>query len=93
MDKAEHLEQFASLYIGCKVIRAVECDKYTFQQEVQNKALPDGDNEPGYMVIYPDKYISWSPADTFIHAYRLVSEYETELFRKGLEINDKEVTA
>lgn len=33
----------------------------------------------GYKVMYPDGYFSWSPANTFEEAYRLVSEAEKKI--------------
>jgi len=53
------------LYIGCKLIRAYEDNK---------------DGQPGYCVIYPDGYESWSPKAVFENAYRLVTDGERELF-------------
>jgi hypothetical protein len=28
------------------------------------------ESQPGYKVIYPDGYVSWSPAEVFENAYR-----------------------
>jgi hypothetical protein len=53
-------------YIGAKLIRAYRNDK------------ADGNN-PGYTVIYPDGYESWSPKETFETAYREVTEAEKGL--------------
>lgn len=41
-------------YIGTKLIEAIPAQK---------------DGEDGYKVVYPDGYISWSPADVFERAY------------------------
>ena len=40
-------------YIGTKLIEAIPAQK---------------DGEDGYKVVYPDGYISWSPADVFERA-------------------------
>ena len=53
------------LYVGAKLIKAYPHDK---------------DGKPGYAVIYPDGYESWSPKETFENAYRLVTDGEKELF-------------
>jgi hypothetical protein len=53
------------LFIGAKLIRAYKAEK---------------DGKPGYIVIYPDNYVSWSPKEVFEEAYRLVSDKECELF-------------
>ena len=41
-------------YIGTKLIEAIQAQK---------------DGKDGYKVVYPDGYISWSPADVFERAY------------------------
>lgn len=48
-------------YIGTKIIQAVKEEK---------------DGMPGYKVIYPDGYVSWSPKNVFEAAYRKVSDSE-----------------
>ena len=68
------------LYVGAKLIRAYPMDEHSFI-----KAHRDGDttknfNRPGYLVKYPDGYISWSPKDVFENAYREVTDSERELF-------------
>ncbi len=42
-------------YIGVKIVKA----------EPQEKK-----GKPGYKVVYPDGYVSWSPKDVFEEAYR-----------------------
>lgn len=51
-------------YIGSKIITAEPQDK---------------DGAPGYRVVYPDNYVSWSPKAVFEEAYRPVSNGEAEL--------------
>lgn len=51
-------------YIGTKIVQA--------ELFVRNGA-------PGYKVIYPDGYESWSPIKTFQDAYREVSDAERKL--------------
>jgi hypothetical protein len=51
-------------YVGTKIIRA----------EPENR-----DGEAGYKVVYPDGYVSWSPAATFEEAYRPISSAEVAL--------------
>jgi hypothetical protein len=51
-------------YIGCKIIRAYPNEK---------------DERPGYTVIYPDGYESWSPKDVFEGSYREVTQQEKNL--------------
>lgn len=53
-------------YIGAKIIKA----------EPQLK-----DGQPGYKVLYPDDYVSWSPKAVFEEAYREVSEDEMALLK------------
>lgn len=58
--------QRGKAYVGTKIIRAYRNDR--------------GDGaSPGYTVIYPDGYVSWSPRDTFEACYREVSTAEKAL--------------
>jgi hypothetical protein len=45
-------------YVGAKIILAAPEDK---------------DGQPGYRVVYPDGYVSWSPKATFEECYRPVN--------------------
>ncbi len=67
-------------YIGSKIINAEPQDR---------------DGAPGYKVVYPDNYVSWSPKAVFEEAYRLVSDGERDLIENplastvaGLRAND-----
>lgn len=51
-------------YVGTKIIQAEPEEK---------------DGKPGYQVIYPDGYVSWSPKATFEAAYREISRAEAQL--------------
>ena len=51
-------------YIGCKIIQA----------EMMSR-----DGEPGYKVVYPDGYVSWSPKAQFERAYRKIGIDEKKL--------------
>jgi hypothetical protein len=67
------------LYIGCKIIRAYPATEAEFQ-ELRGLQIATLDvSEPGYIVYYPDNYVSWSPKEVFEEAYRLVSEKEITL--------------
>ena len=50
-------------YIGTKIIQAEECPAW--KDVGQNKV-----GDPGYKVVYPDGYESWSPKAVFEEAYR-----------------------
>ena len=63
------------VYIGTKVVKAVEMSKHKYRDYRGNEA--DGKpDEDGYKVTYEDGYESWSPAATFERAYRQVTEAE-----------------
>jgi hypothetical protein len=66
-------------YIGCKVIKARQMDHYEFLTQVKGQATPDHENSPGYLVEYPDGYISWSPQHVFENAYREVLQGEVSI--------------
>ena len=50
-------------YIGTKLIQAEPCPAW---KDAGNHKTGD----PGYKVVYPDGYVSWSPKDVFEDAYR-----------------------
>lgn len=65
-------------YIGTKIINA-------------EPAMKSG--VEGYQVVYPDGYISWSPAEAFEGAYREISSGEQALLKVGGEAKDAGVRA
>lgn len=67
-------------YIGTKMIQAEPATREEFAAVKRNAAdqpgtlkKPIDPMEDGYMVIYPDGYISWSPKTVFEKAYRPTS--------------------
>lgn len=50
-------------YIGTKMVQAEPCEAW---KDAGNHKVGD----PGYKVVYPDGYESWSPKDVFEEAYR-----------------------
>lgn len=82
-------------YIGTKVIHAEPATqgdfRYTKAVAVDpDTAKHDGDTTPGYMVIYEDGYVSWSPQDVFEEAYRPTDGMNfglaTEAMKKGCKV-------
>jgi hypothetical protein len=63
-----HGEKIMQAYIGAKIINAEPYAK--------------GD-EPGYRIVYPDGYVSWSPKAVFEEAYRPISVGEHQIMRRG----------
>jgi len=64
-------------YIGTKIIQAMPMTKQQFGLE-KNQPIEPG-HTPGYKVLYPDGYTSWSPKSVFENAYREVTDGEYEL--------------
>lgn len=66
-------------YIGTKIIQAEPESKLDLSGEI-----------PGYKVVYPDGYTSWSPAVAFDEAYRETSGMPfglaIEALKKGLKV-------
>ena len=63
-------------YIGVKIVKAkqgtmaeAQAMKSGCSVEIRKK-LSDGEGGVGYIVKYPDGYISWSPKDAFENTYR-----------------------
>ena len=72
------------IYIGCKIIQAEPMGKCAFLEKVKGQDCFGRATRPGYKVVYPDGYVSWSPKKVFEEAYRLISEKE-KLLISGLE--------
>jgi hypothetical protein len=65
-------------YIGTKIVQAEPMDAATFG--ALHSKSPQGTGD-GYVVVYEDGYTSWSPKETFEHAYRRVTDAEADLIR------------
>lgn len=66
-------------YIGVKIVKAkpgtmaeAQAMKSKCPVEVQERIFKQSGtvNQDGYIIKYPDGYISWSPKDVFEKAYR-----------------------
>jgi len=76
----EEKAQETKLYVGAKIIRGTPMDERSFLRDFKGEDQSDREARPGYLVIYPDGYKSWSPKNTFEDAYRLVTSGERALF-------------
>ena len=58
-------------YIGVKIVKAEPMTKGEFnKQRGALSPLIEQSGEEGYVVMYPDGYVSWSPKKVFENAYR-----------------------
>lgn len=62
-------------YIGCKLIAAEPMTRGEYN-EYRGWKIPENENpdDRGYIIFYPDKYISWSPKEIFENAYMEVND-------------------
>ena len=60
-------------YIGVKIIEAKPMNLGDYN-DYKGWTIPENENpkRDGYLVKYSDDYISWSPAEAFREAYRLI---------------------
>ena len=69
-------------YIGTKIIQAEPHEK--------DYGPPETHGQPGYRVVYPDGYTSWSPKSAFEEAYRETSAMSfglaVEAMKKGKRV-------
>ena len=69
-------------YIGTKIIQAEPHEK--------DYGPPETHGQPGYRVVYPDGYTSWSPKSAFEEAYRKTSAMSfglaVEAMKKGKRV-------
>lgn len=56
-------------YIGSKTIAAAPMSECTFLEREKGQDTRNREDSPGYLVVYPDGYRSWSPKDVFEAAY------------------------
>jgi len=64
-------------FIGSKIIRAKRMTHDNFIRTVKNtEPDPNAEDQQGWLVEYPDNYLSWSPDSVFQEAYRLISSKE-----------------
>jgi hypothetical protein len=76
-------------FTGTKTVKAGVCSRKCAEELIGRKMRPDSDeieDEPGYLVIYPDGYKSWSPKKVFEEAYQL-----SESFIDRMKIEQEEV--
>ena len=66
-------------YIGAQIIKAQPMTKDDFARMKGGTPDPNEENADGYLVEYPDNYLSWSPKRVFEEAYRLISDGEKRL--------------
>ena len=65
-------------YVGTKIIQAEPMDECSFLKS-KGQDVSSRETRPGYRVIYPDGYVSWSPEQTFEIAYREITDSELGL--------------
>lgn len=63
-------------YIGFKLIHAEPMTVAEYNERVR-PLVYSGDSQEGYMVTYPDRFISWSPKEVFEKAYMQVGDNNT----------------
>jgi len=63
-------------FIGVKIIQARPMDECSFLRDYKGEDTTNQESRPGYLVVYPDGYKSWSPKHVFEGAYRRISEEE-----------------
>ena len=68
-------------YIGSKIILAEQMDECSFLKKIKGQNVENRETRPGYKVVYPNGYVSWSPQDAFETAYREITNSEKELMR------------
>lgn len=66
-------------YVGCKIVAAKPMDECAFLAAFRNEDVANRETRPGYLVIYPDGYKSWSPKNVFDTCYRKVTVDEYDL--------------
>jgi len=70
-------------FIGSKIVRAKPMGENDYLRDVKGvKDVLATHGKNGYLVQYPDGYLSWSPKDVFEEAYRAVSGGEKLIIQR-----------
>ena len=77
------------LYIGCKIIKAYPMTENDFLVKFKNSENNPSNTKEGYLVIYPDGYHSWSPANVFETSYREIIQSELDLVISTFEYDNE----
>ncbi len=79
-------------YIGVKIIEAKPMNRGEYN-EYRGWTIPEDENpaDEGYLVVYPDGYVSWSPKPQFEEAYRetagsMTFGHAIEALKKGKKV-------
>lgn len=82
-------------YIGVKIIEAKPMNRGEYN-EYRGWTIPTDENpaDEGYLVVYPDGYVSWSPKPQFEEAYRetaggMTFGHAIEALKKGYKVSRK----
>ncbi|MEW5804316.1 MAG: hypothetical protein AB1847_19655 [bacterium] len=63
-------------YVSSKIVKAAPMDDRTFMEKARGKVLAGVSSQPGYIVEYRDKYVSWCPKEEFESTHREITEAE-----------------
>lgn len=82
-----------SFYLSTKLVKCAECNEYYFRLRFKREKDLDeslGSND-GYVIQYPDGYISWCPKNVFEITNREVTNEEYKFILPSTEeISDEE---
>ncbi len=63
-------------YVSAKIIKGEPMDECTFLKNFKGQEDKNRETRPGYHVLYPDGYHSWSPKEAFDNSHREITEGE-----------------
>ena len=82
-----------SMYIGTKVVLAMPMTMTEAQKVLGREIKPATVEEDGYLVVYKDGYMSWSPKSVFDDAYHKIVGMDfgevIEALKSGLAVRRK----
>lgn len=76
-------------YTGTKTVKACPMSRAEAEEILNRKFYKDSEDredEPGYLVVYPDGYRSWSPEKVFEDAYRISQSYIDRMYNELDEV-------
>lgn len=60
-------------YVGTKIIKAIAMNNHEYAIEKYGEEKCGNELQEGYKVVYEDGYVSWSPKEVFVKAYKMIN--------------------
>ena len=87
LEKIEGIKDKLSSFTCHKTVKASKMSKLEYAKLMGNPEPYE--DEPGYVVVYEDGYVSWSPAKAFDDGYKLSEAFTDRLKNEMEDLEEK----